>query len=163
MTVASVNFQAEASRQGKIGEDLAEIRLIDAGFTIIELKAKLPGVEVDIIAENQNGIAFFFSVKASWRGDRQGLKRTDTLRKAIGEALLIKLNTGNPAIIITSHKPTKGTGKEALDLIPKDILFDVIELHNDSKRLKWLAKATERDLDYEIYPIKRNKQYRMTL
>ena len=147
MSVATVNFQAEASRQGRIGEDLAEIRLIDTGFTIVGKRVSMPGVEVDIIAENKLGIAFYFSVKASWRGDRQGCKRTDTLKKAICDCLMIQLNTGNPGIIITSHKPTNGRGLEMIKMIPRNIILDIIELNNDGKHLKWLANATEEELD----------------
>lgn len=144
------NFQASAVRQGKIGEDIAAIRIQDAGFTILETRASLPGVEVDIIAENIHGIAFYFSIKASWRGERQGLKRTDTLKKAIAEAFLISLNGLSPFVIITSHKPSRGRGMEMLKMVPRTYIYDVIELHNDGRRLNWLARATESDLEKDL-------------
>ena len=152
----NVNFQAEASKQGRIGEDLAEIRLRDAGFTITDKRTHLRGVEIDIVAENRHGIAFFFSVKASWRGDRQGLKRTDTLKKAIAEAYIFRLlDNGSPFVVITSHKPSSGIGLEMLKMIPRELFFDVILLTNDSKRLRWFANATERDLENDL---KRHRQ-----
>jgi hypothetical protein len=144
------NFQALSSVQGKIGEDLALIRLKDYGFHNLRIREQLKSVEVDIIACNKQGIDFFFTVKASWRGDRQGCKRIDTLKKAICEGLMIQLETGRPTIIITSHKPRSGRGKIMLDMIPKYIIFDVIELQNDGKRLKWLANADENDIQKEL-------------
>jgi hypothetical protein len=148
------SFQSLSVKQGAIGEDLAAIRVVDAGFEINGIKVSLPGVEVDIVATNKHDISFYLSVKASWRGDRQGLKRTDTLAKAIAEALMINLNGLSPVLFITSHNPKGGRGAERMKLLPRDIVFDSIELHNDSSRLNWLASATERDLEKDLieYP-----------
>lgn len=143
------NFQSLASKQGKIGEDLAWIMLQDAGFYNLR-KEQLDIVEIDIVATNKHDIDFFFTVKASWRGDRQGLKRTDTLKKAVSDALMIYLATERPTTIITSHKPTHGRGKVVLERVPKFIVFDVIVLNDDRKRLVWMANATEDDIQREL-------------
>ena len=47
------NFQSLSSQQGKWGEDIAVTRIKAYGFQINEIRAKLPGVEVDIIATNK--------------------------------------------------------------------------------------------------------------
>lgn len=141
------NFQGLAVSQGRIGEDLAQLRLRSYGFRIEGVRVPWPGVEVDVIATNKHDISFYFTVKASWRGDRQGCKRTDTLKKAICDCLMIHLNVGSPGIIITSHKPVDGRGLDMVRMVPRHILLDIIELNNDGKRLKWLATADEEELD----------------
>lgn len=50
--------------EGIRGESLAEGYLVGQGYKIIETNAKLMGIEVDIIAEAQDGVICFIEVKS---------------------------------------------------------------------------------------------------
>ena len=133
-------YQKHSKAQGDLGELLAREALERAGFKDIRGPVELPGVQVDLIAEAKSGHDVYFSVKWSQRGSRPGLKRTDTLRKAIAEAYLIRQNGKHPVVVLTSHLPTKGVGKEALDLAVGDVIDNAI-LVDDKQKLKDLFLA----------------------
>ena len=119
--------QSLASKQGYIGEDLAEVWLIDNGFSIDDRGVKLNGVEADFMVQKDDD-GWFVTVKASWRGKRPGLIRTDTLRKAIAEAWLVKTQYALKVLVLTSHVPTKGVAHQALRVALREELFDRVEV-----------------------------------
>lgn len=154
------NFQSLSTKQGKMAEDIAEITLASCGFTDFRRKEKLDcGVEVDLIASNQEGNDFYFEVKGSWNGSRPGLLRTDTLKKAIANGYLISLLTGRCLTILTTNAPTlTKTGREPatvqmLRVLPRTVIFDCIEFSQTS-RLRWLAQASHAELysDQRLFP-----------
>jgi hypothetical protein len=47
--------------------------------------------------------------KGSWEGNRQGLKRTDTLKKALFNGAMLALTTDRrPYMVVASHPPNIG-------------------------------------------------------
>lgn len=152
------NFQANGKLQGDHFEAESIFILRQAGFEIHEpddLRVVLPdaGVEVDIIALNLvAAISFFITCKGSYQGDRPGCERTDTLKKAMAEALALHVNGWGPVLLLTSHLPSTKTGIALLRSIAPDILFDAIEPASKLgiKRLSWLAKATESQLRRDL-------------
>lgn len=148
----AVNFQATSKQQGDMFEDISVKVLTDAGFRIDAQRERIhdAGVEVDIIATNRHEISFYITCKGSYRGKRPGSKRTDTLKKAIAEAVMLNHQGWGPVLLLTSHKPTAGAGDAMMNNIDPEILFDVIEPMNDFKRLAWLAEADEAALRHDL-------------
>ncbi|MEZ5137578.1 MAG: hypothetical protein R2711_01995 [Acidimicrobiales bacterium] len=78
-------------------------------------------MEIDQEAVSPTGATVWFEYKGSIQGNRPGLIRTDTLKKAIANgALLRSLADPAPYVVITSHLPEAGSGaamlQAALDL-----------------------------------------------
>lgn len=141
------NFQALSTMQGR--EFVAECvtTLERAGFTIVGREVSFPncGVDVDLIARNVVGIDFYIECKGSFR-DRPGLQRTDTLKKAICNVLLLVADGHTPIIVLTSHRPTPGRGVAMLTAAQAILPFEVIVPRNDWRRLTALSLATQADL-----------------
>src|SRR5690606_10213320 len=83
------------------------------GWTITATKWRHPevDVEVDIVATHpQTGEEWWIECKGSWEGNRQGLKRTDTLKKALfNGAMLALVDDRRPYMIVASRPPPDGT------------------------------------------------------
>ena len=107
---------------------MAEIWLNDHEWTIRDRQVKMLGFEADYLAEDPNGEGYVVSVKWSVRGNRQGLKRTDTLRKAIAEAWLCKETYSLKFMVLTNHIPEDGVGRDAYQIALSSGLFDRVEL-----------------------------------
>lgn len=111
--------QAAASRQGKAFEDTVELLLRVEGWTINDRQWRHPevDVEVDIVATNPDGQQWWIECKGSWESpSRNGLARTDTLKKAIfNGAMLLLVEDRAPYMIVTSHLPTGGAGETWID------------------------------------------------
>lgn len=141
------NFQSLATAQGR--EFVAECTraLTRAGFTITGREIPYPncGVDVDLIASNPAGVIFYIECKGSFR-NRPGLQRTDTLKKAICNMLLLTVDGRGPLLLLTSHRPTDGRGLAMLTTAQTIIPFEVIVPRDDWKKLTRLALATPTDL-----------------
>jgi Holliday junction resolvase-like predicted endonuclease len=105
--------QAAAGRQGAAFETTVATLLQIEGWTITATKWRHPefDVEVDIVATHPaTGQEWWIECKGSWEGNRQGLKRTDTLKKALfNGAMLALADDRKPYMIIASHPPGAGT------------------------------------------------------
>jgi hypothetical protein len=145
-----MGFQSLSSKQGYEFESLVEEMLKDTGWVDITIHQKLPAVEVDFIAHNNEALAFYFSAKGSERGSRPGIRRTDTFSKAVGEAYYVNRNGLGPYLIVTSHLPTKGSGIEKIKLLEREMVYDILELPADKDRLRWLCKAPETEIRQDM-------------
>lgn len=128
-----VAFQASAGIQGRQFAEQCDTLLAHLGF---ELHGRMVlddvGVEVDQVAVGANGDTVWFEYKGSVQGNRPGLRRTDTMKKAIANgALLAGRHERFPYVVITSHLPERGSGaamlKTALRL---GYLSDVVCLYD---------------------------------
>jgi hypothetical protein len=141
MTVSA--FQSAASAQGRQFALQCDGLLGGYGYTL-EGCRKVPGigVEVDQVATSPSGRAVWFEYKGSIQGARPGLLRTDTLKKAIANgALIAGLADHPPYIVLTSHLPTAGAGREMLErAVALRYFADVICIYDpqDQLRLKQL-------------------------
>jgi hypothetical protein len=151
MTV-DIAFQQAASQQGRHFEESCVMALRYAGFEIVEYRAKLDsiGVEVDFIVTSQKDISFYCTAKGSMRGERPGSKRTDTLKKALCDAFLLEQEGLSPVLLLTSHIPERGSGLAMLNSMRRDVLFDVLSPWAHGQRLAWLAKASDAELDADL-------------
>lgn len=112
------NRQGAATRQGRAFEDTVVVLLQCQGWTIIERNWREPEVdiEVDIVADSPTGDRWWIECKGSWESNRNGLARTDTLKKAIANGALLRLLDGHhPYMVIASHLPESGAGKVWLE------------------------------------------------
>jgi hypothetical protein len=99
-----MSFQAHANAQGQSFDAICRTILADfdppaRGQTIPDV-----GIEVDCVVGE-----VWIEFKGSWRGDRPGLIRTDTLKKAIANGALASLCHEGPFVVMTSHLPAIGS------------------------------------------------------
>lgn len=116
------NFQADASEQGRKFEVAVETTLEITGAKIIERRWKDPDTkeEVDFVAETKGGVLFWVEAKGSWmsKKDDNGLKRSDTTKKAIANAWHFRHVHGDnrpPYILVTTDLP-KPDGVSELEI-----------------------------------------------
>lgn len=104
------DFQAEAGRQGRQFADQANSALTSVDFVLQGgLRLDQIGVEIDQVALAPSGRELWFEYKGSVRGRTPGLMRTDTTKKAIANAALVRtLPDARPFVVVTSHLPEKG-------------------------------------------------------
>lgn len=138
------DFQARAVREGRQAKDLAGILLETCGFVDIRPDVKIPGlgIAVNFFAIDQAGQEWAFDVSGAFTSSRAGLRRTDTLWKALGKAAVLHEGRGDlPLVLLTTDAPARGSaGHAALKTIkgPGRPVFDLVELLNtrDQERLR---------------------------
>ena len=127
------DVQALASREGKAVQDIAKARLVEAGFQISSQNKKVPGmgVFVDFVAEDANGVPWYFDVSGAFTTTRGGLHRTDTVWKALGWASVLRMNKADARVVfLTSHLPKRGSdGFNALKAAGPGGFFDAVEMY----------------------------------
>lgn len=147
------DFQARAGQQGRKAQEMARVVLEQSGFRRIREQVKFScGVEVNFAAEDQNGQKWLFDVSGAFSVTRRpGLRRTDTLWKALGRASVLHAEDDSlRLVLLTTDKPApNGSGHRALDAVtgPGKPVYDVIGMlnPNDVARLAELARSpTER-------------------
>jgi len=145
------DFQVRAVREGRAARDLGREALEKCGFTQIEEKRTLPeGVEINFIAFDAQGGRWHFDVSGGFTSSRPGLKRTDTLWKALGKAgVLHEAYREVPLVLLTTDAPTAGSaGDAALATLlgPKKPIRDIIVLSSaeDLDRLRKHSRGDTR-------------------
>ncbi len=132
---ASRSFQASAGIQGRQFAEQCDTLLAHLGY---ELRGRrvLPevGVEIDQEAVSPTGTVVWFEYKGSIQGHRPGLRRTDTMKKAIANGALLRgLADPAPYVVITSHLPEAGSGAAMLaTAVELRYLADVVCLYDPS-------------------------------
>jgi site-specific DNA-methyltransferase (adenine-specific) len=115
---AEGDFQSRAVKEGRQAKEIAAALLADCGFTVTAEDVKFPcGVEVNLVAADRNGDDWAFDVSGAFTSNRAGLKRTDTLWKALGKASVLHLDPTFelPLVLLTTDAPTRGSaGAKAL-------------------------------------------------
>lgn len=111
------SFQASAGEQGRRFAEQADAFLLGLGWEIIgPVRLRSVGVEIDTAARSPRGTTVWFEYKGSIQGHRPGLRRTDTLKKAVANgALVLGLEEKHPYVVVTSHLPESGSCVAMLD------------------------------------------------
>ncbi len=127
------DFQARAVREGKAAKEIARLVLEACGFSEIVPDLRFPeGVEVNFEARDQTGARWFFDVSGGFTSNRPGLRRTDTLWKALGKAAVLhEVYPKIPLVLLTTDAPSPDSaGDAALRVVsgPKKPIADVVEL-----------------------------------
>lgn len=149
-TEDGLDFQARAVRDGKKAQDLARAVLDFAGFT--DITDKVParnGVELNFMATDKRGRPWYFDVSGAFTSARAGLKRTDTLWKALGKASVWSSGASGPVpiIFLTTDLPPRGSaGHQALRAARGFTFVDAIEMQSDEhfERLTRYANGLSR-------------------
>ncbi len=147
--------QRSSTEQGELFEQLCLSVVKSAGFVVIRRhkRCKLCGCETDILAENQHGITFSVDCKGSWNGDRPGGWRSDTVMKA-GFVLICLHACGAHGRLLSmmSHEPERGSSVLKHAMTHRLSRFEDINPGKPEhvKRLRWLARATEDELDEQF-------------
>lgn len=142
------DFQARAVREGRQARDIAKVILEQCGFRDLRTAVKVPGigVELNIVATDRTGGTWAFDVSGAFTSNRAGLKRTDTLWKALGKAAVLQtLDRPYPLILLTTDVPSKGSaGSRALASVTgqRNAVFDVIEMLNEVDQMRLCGYAT---------------------
>lgn len=136
--ISSEDFQSRASREGQKAKDMAKQLLEAAGFTDIRANIKGPGgVEINFEATDGTGRRWRFDVSGAFTvTQRAGLRRTDTLWKALGKAAVLHFaEEGDPdrprLVLLTTNLPGSGsTGAQALTAAsgPGKPIWDAVEM-----------------------------------
>jgi DNA modification methylase len=137
-------FQARAVHEGRAAKDAARELLETCGFTGIEEDTKLPGgLELNFRAVDEQDSVWYFDVSGAFSSTRPGLKRTDTLWKALGKALVLsRMQPAVPLVLLTTDVPARGSaGDAALQQVsgPGQAIADVVEM-SDAKALARLVR-----------------------
>jgi site-specific DNA-methyltransferase (adenine-specific) len=133
---AEEDFQSRAVREGRAAKEIALAVIERAGFTDIQKDQRQPGgVEVNFTARDNKGVLWFFDVTGSFTSHRAGLKRTDTLWKALGKAAVLREVSNTRLVLLTTDAPARGSaGAQALNQVvgPKKPIHAVIEMLKQS-------------------------------
>ena len=111
------DFQARASQQGQAFEDQAVIVLESLGYVILGRNVVDDDLGIEVVVElrGPDGTVYWAEFKGSWAGRQPGLRRTDTVKKALANAFLANAAGDRPPmIILTSHLPEPGTRGETM-------------------------------------------------
>lgn len=151
LDMADDNFQRRAVRQGRKAQELAWTVLASSGFSDIRERVSLEGgVEVNYSALDQRGHRWLFDVSGAFSvTQRPGLRRTDTLWKAIGRAAVLDSRCAKePLVLLTTDRPAPSSaGQRALDAVTGEgrPIRAVIEM-GDSKDLHRLERLASGDV-----------------
>lgn len=143
------DFQARAGREGRKAQVMAKAVLLQCGFSRIEEKVRKPcGVEVNFEAVDRAGNKWFFDVSGAFSlTQRPGLRRTDTLWKALGKAAVLhSAEPDTPLVLLTTDRPAPSSaGHRALQSLTgvDKPVRDVIRMlsQDDLGRLAALARG----------------------
>ena len=130
------DFQARSVLEGRKAQEKAEQVLIESGFRDIKPKFAVGwGVEVNFSAIDRADGIWLFDVSGAFSvTQRPGLRRTDTLWKAIGRAAV--LNTAgceHRLVLLTTDRPAPNSaGLRALEAVtgPGKPVYAVIEMED---------------------------------
>jgi site-specific DNA-methyltransferase (adenine-specific) len=107
----------QARRAGLQARDVARLLVDRAGFTDVATKVKPrgTGVEVDLVGADPAGRRWAFLVSGGFTATRTGLRRADTLWRALGQAAVLRAATDLSVVLLTSDLPARSTpGHQAL-------------------------------------------------
>ncbi len=140
-------FQARAAEEGKAAHAIAARVLETAGFEVIGKNKTVNrgAVRFNLLVADMAGQEWFVDVSGAFTAVRGGLRRSDTLWKALGRAsVLAQLDDTRRLLFMTSHLPKSGSeGDKALRAVGPGVVFDVVEILDEagSERLALYAKG----------------------
>ena len=107
-----------AGVQGRAFEDACRALLTAQQHEVSPKPFRVPalGIEIDARMVSVNGVIYWAEFKGSWQGKIPGLRRTDTVKKALANAFLVATAPDEypPVIILTSHLPVAGSSGDRM-------------------------------------------------
>jgi len=116
---------------GKAARLFAADLVSAAGFTIVALDRKVPGVgvNVDIEAEDRHGARWHFDVTGAFTTVRGGLLRADVLWRCLGRVGVLAALGVRPVVCLTTELPSRrSSGDLALRAVGPGVVHDVVHL-----------------------------------
>jgi DNA modification methylase len=118
--------------------------LTGCGFAAVREGRPLPGgIEVDLEARDSVGRLWRFDVCGGYTTVRGGLRRAETLWRALGRAAVVSaVEPEVPFVLLATDLPVAGSpGDRALRAVRGGVVFDVVELESpvDRERLRRYA------------------------
>ncbi len=135
----------EALAAGAAARDVARALLAACGFHAVEDAPRLPaGVDVTFRATDASGRPWLFELVGAFSSARPGLRRTDSMWKALGKAAVLHSLGAPPLVLLTTDLPASGSrGDSALRAAtgPSKPVAAVVRLtdRSDRTRLRQLA------------------------
>jgi site-specific DNA-methyltransferase (adenine-specific) len=152
-TAEEAALVARARHQGHKAKELAKDLLDHAGFVDLVADVRVGnGIEVSFSAVDGSGQTWYFDVCGAFTSTRGGLRRTDTLWKALGKAAVLHAaHPEVPVVLITTDAPVPGSpGDQALqalmDIGPSNrfgTVYDVIEMESERDRTRLHTYASK--------------------
>jgi DNA modification methylase len=149
-----VSFQSRAGIEGRAAKEIALQLLEEAGFADIEAGAKVAGIDVNFSVRDAEGERLLIDCSGAFTSARPGLKRIDTLWKALGKSAALSLalrGTNTSLVLMSTDLPGRNsTGGRALAdaTSPGGPLTAVIQMNEDGlDQLRRLAKGLRPDTD----------------
>jgi DNA modification methylase len=144
------DYQSRAVREGQRAKAIARAVLLDCGFTITDEDLRLRGgVEINFAATDTKGKTWFFDVSGAFTSTRPGLRRTDTVWKALGKASVLKTSRLDYRLVfLSTDLPTRASaGGQALRAAHGETFHDAIDMLSEdgNKRLQKYAIGEGRD------------------
>jgi len=145
-------LRAAARSDGKAATALAEDVLVEAGFTVQQRKARVPGagLAVSFVARDGEGDRWLFDVAGPFTSHRDGLVRTEVVWRALGRVAALRgREPDTPVVLLTTALPRRRSeGDSALRAAGPSTVFDVVDLLSDASRtrLRTYAKGGATDV-----------------
>jgi site-specific DNA-methyltransferase (adenine-specific) len=146
------DFVAAAMSQGRKARELARELLDHCGFVDVVADVRTGGgTDVSFSGLDRTGQRWYFDVSGTFTSTRAGLRRTDTLWKALGKAAVVHASHPDvPYVLVTTDAPVAGSaGAQALRALTgggrpdgSGVVFDVIEMESVDGRNRLLAYAS---------------------
>jgi len=124
-----------ANPDGKAARLFAADLVSAAGFTILAVDRKVPGVglSVDIEAEDREGARWHFDVTGAFTTVRGGLLRADSLWRCLGRVGVLAALGIRPVVCLTTElPPRRSSGDLALRAVGPGVIHDVVHLLDGS-------------------------------
>jgi site-specific DNA-methyltransferase (adenine-specific) len=132
-------------RSGLQAKEVAALLLAECGFVDVRSEVKLPGLVLHLVAADQTGAEWAFEVAGAFTSNRAGLKRAETLWRAVGRATVLhQVRPDLPVVLLTTDLPNKGSaGRLSLQAVtgPDRPILDTVALldDDDQERLRGYA------------------------
>lgn len=145
-----VHFQRRGVAQGHAFDGQCRLLLRALGFFAVTdkpFRVVSVGIEVDAEAHTRTGTTIWFEFKGSWIGSRPGLRRTDSVKKAVASGCLLRASPVPypDLVVMTTHRPVRGSaGERMLQLaLTSAAIADVVCVNDpsDMRRLHGLADS----------------------
>ncbi len=144
------DFQRRATLEGKAAQDQARAIVENAGFVIVKrnYRVKGTGAQFNLYVTDQAGGTWLIDVSGAFTTTRGGLRRTDTVWKALGRAHVLHLqetSEDNPIprlLFLTSDLPKPGSEGDVALHAAVGTIWDVVQMYEPEGMKRLAAYAT---------------------
>jgi site-specific DNA-methyltransferase (adenine-specific) len=137
---------ARVVREGRSAKEIARALLLDCGFDdVVDDYRVGNGVEVSLAANDAQGQRWLFDISGTFTRSRPGLRRIDTVLRALGKAAVVGASAAadHPLILLTTNLPPAGSPADvALRAARGGVFHDAIEMLSSKGQERLRSYAT---------------------